>query len=368
MKYDIVLTVINDLVTDQRVHRTAQAFHEAGLRVLVIGRLLPDSKELNREYAVQRMKLKFIKGKLFYLEYTIKLFWKLISIQSKIFYANDLDTLLPVFIISKLKKRKLIYDTHEYFTQVPELLKRPFTRLIWETLESFLFPKVKTIITVNEAIASEYEAKYKKKVQIVMNLPSALNLVYDSESIEKRFYSKIIIYQGAVNMGRGIELMIDTMEYLPEFTLWIIGTGDLYQELTHKSNQKYWNSRIIFRGQIPFELLKDITCQATLGLSLEEDLGLNYRLSTPNKVFDYVQSYVPVIGSNLPMIKRIITENEIGLILNDRNPKELANLISSINLNEYKKLTESCYGAAQKLVWQKEKMKLYNLLGIKAPI
>ena len=368
MKYDIVLTVINDLVTDQRVHRTAQAFHDEELRVLVIGRLLPGSQELNREYDVKRMKLNFVNGKLFYLEYTLRLFWHLIFIQTKIFYANDLDTLLPVFLISRLKNRKLIYDTHEYFTQVPELLKRPLTRFIWERLESFLFPKIKTIITVNEAIASEYQNKYGKKVQVVRNVPLALNLKYNWESIEKRFYDKILLYQGAINVGRGIELMIDAMEYLPEYTLWIVGTGDLYQELVEKTNPKPWNSRVIFRGQIPFESLKDITCQATLGFSLEEDLGLNYRFSTPNKVYDYIQSYVPIIGSNLPLIKSTIMENEVGYILYDRNPKDLAKLILSINLNEYKKLTESCYRAAQKFIWQKEREKLYRLLEIKTPI
>ena len=88
--------------------------------------------------------------------------------------SNDLDTLLPNFFISKMRKTKLIYDSHEYFTEVPELISRPFIQKIWKTLEGFMLPRLKNIYTVNESIASIYKNLYGINPKVIRNVPILL--------------------------------------------------------------------------------------------------------------------------------------------------------------------------------------------------
>ena len=122
----VIISVVSDLVTNQRVLRTALALHSKGLIVTLVGRQMRSSLQIpERPYQTKRFKLGFETGPLFYAFYNIRLFFFLLFSKADILVTNDLDTLLPNFIISRLKKSVLFYDSHEYFTEVPELVNRP---------------------------------------------------------------------------------------------------------------------------------------------------------------------------------------------------------------------------------------------------
>ncbi|MCK5639071.1 MAG: glycosyl transferase group 1, partial [Flavobacteriaceae bacterium] len=141
----IIISVTNDLATDQRVKKASNTIQDMGFEVLLIGRKLPNSLPVSRNYKTIRMKLLFKKGFLFYTEYNLRLFFKLLSLKKDVLLANDLDTLLPNFLISKIYSKKLVYDSHELFTEVPELVSRPKIRNVWLKIEEFIFPKLKNV-------------------------------------------------------------------------------------------------------------------------------------------------------------------------------------------------------------------------------
>lgn len=357
-KKRVILSVTNDLSNDQRVHRIALTLQEAGFDVLVVGRKYGDSPQLDSApYQVKRMRLLFRSGKMFYLEHAFRLFWFLLFRKADILNANDLDTLLANFLVSKLKGCRLVYDSHEYFTEVPELADRPGTRKIWLKLERWVFPKLKFAYTVNTSIAEIYAEKYKVPVGRVRNLPLLKAFPDTAQKADK-----LLIYQGALNLARGVDIMIRALEFLPGYHLWICGKGDKTAELKELVATLNLGERVTFKGAIPFRQLHEITCKAVLGFSLEADLGENYRLALPNKLFDYVQAGVPVLISELKEMKRIVDDYEVGeyLSMEERTPERVAEKVREIceSKEKWQQFYMNCQQAATQLCWEAEKESL----------
>jgi len=171
-----LVSVTNDLATDNRAHRSCSVLQELGYEVLLVGRRLPGSLPLERPYRTRRMRLLFNKGPLFYAEYNTRLFFLLLCSRVTLLFSNDLDTLLPNFLVARLRGKKLVYDTHEFYTEVPELVRRPRVRAVWLAIERWIFPRLRTVITVNGSIAEAYRARYGNTVDVVRNIPMARDL------------------------------------------------------------------------------------------------------------------------------------------------------------------------------------------------
>ena len=363
----VSLSVINDLVTDNRVHKVAVSLQKMGFSPVLIGRLLPESQPVEREYQTHRMKLLFRKGAMFYFEYNLRLFFYLLKCKVDVFVSNDLDTLPANYLASRIKRKALVYDSHEYFTEVPELIGRPVVKAIWTWLEKFLVPKVSAAYTVCDSIAEVYCDLYKVDFKVVRNLPvcSAAEKITHPMTSSHRMSnsSKIILYQGALNMGRGIEAAIRSMQYLEEAELWLVGDGDLTAQLKELVVEMKLESKVKFLGRLPLHQLHEVTRQADLGISLEEDLGLNYRFALPNKLFDYIQARVPVLVSNLPEMRHIVEHYQIGAIAETHQRKELAGLIKVALFDQEKRQTWKLNLplAAAELCWQNEEKVLQDI-------
>jgi len=357
----IVVSVTNDLITDQRVHKICSTLVDMNFEVLLIGRKLPNSLPLSRNYKTFRIKLLFNSGFLFYAEYNLRLFFKLLFLKKDILLSNDLDTLLPNFLISKLIGNKLVYDSHELFTEIPELIDRPKVQFIWLKIEKIILPKVKNCYTASDSIAIYYKDAYNSDFKIIRNVPYTIrnnvksNFPFDIES------KKNILYQGSVNLCRGIDLMIEAMQYVENALFIIIGDGDLLKEMKLKVDFLKLNHKIKFIASVSPEKLSALTPLADIGISLEEDKGLSYRYALPNKLFDYIQAKIPVIVSNLPEMRRIIDEYSVGKVLYDRSPKNLAKIVIEMLEKGKKPWQESLNKASNELVWENEKKKIKKI-------
>ncbi|PLX25111.1 MAG: glycosyl transferase group 1 [Salinivirgaceae bacterium] len=351
----VILCVTNDLSTDQRVHKIATTLSKKlEYEVLLVGRKLKQSPLIKRDYTTKRLKLVFTKGPLFYFFFNFRLFLFLLFNKVDIIVSNDLDTLPGSAMAAKIKRKRLFYDSHELFTEVPELIHRKRVQRIWEKLERKYIKCVDEFYTVCKPIADLYTEKYGKKVKVVRNV----SLKKDSLQIEK-YEKPTLIYQGALNLGRGIDLMIDTMAFLPNYQLIIVGKGDLEKELKVKA-QKLGANNIDFKGYVSFEELHELTSRAHIGLSWEENLGLNYYYALPNKVFDYIQARIPVLVSNLPGLKSIIEEHGVGEMLNNRTPEKIGAQIERL-FEKRHTFDDALKNAARELIWEKEQEILIDI-------
>ncbi|MBS4062133.1 MAG: glycosyltransferase [Bacteroidetes bacterium] len=364
-----IVSVINDLVTDQRVHKSCLALKKSGFEVLLVGRQMRKSPDLPaRPYSCRRMKLIFEKGPLFYAEFNLRLFFFLLLKRADLFLSNDLDTLLPNFLISRLKRKTLVFDSHEYFTGTPELADRAFVRKTWKAIEAFIVPRLAEMITVNDSIAGLFYDEYGIKAKVIRNIPQGFQTIEkpDRSELGMPENNKILVLQGSgINIQRGAEELVQAMALLPGFHLMIIGGGDVIDQLHKLAESLGIIERVRFLPRMQYAEMMAYTINADLGITLDKDTNINYRFSLPNKLFDYIQAGIPVLASPLPEIKKIIEAYDIGSFIVNHKPENIANAIKDAfsNVERFEKWKINTKKAAQELSWEKEEKILLNIYG-----
>jgi glycosyltransferase involved in cell wall biosynthesis len=354
-KKRIILSVTNDLETDQRVHKVATFFHNHNFDVLVVGRKLPNSKPLCRAYATKRMNLLFNKGFFFYAEFNIRLFFFLIFSRFTVLWANDTDTVLPNFLLSKLFKKVLFFDAHELFPELPELVERAKVKKVWKKIEDIILPRIQHSFTVCQSIADYYKNLYGIDMQVLRNVPLTKDISsYVPISVPKE--KIILLYQGAVNVGRGLEQCIDAVSLLPNAVLYIVGDGDVLEQLKKQVADLHLEGKVFFTGKVPFEELPRYTKAAHIGLALLEKRGLSYYYALPNRMFDFIQADIPILASNFPEMARIINEYKVGKLLTSNQPTDISQAIQEL-YSEHHTTNNSLANfakAKEELCWEKE--------------
>jgi glycosyltransferase involved in cell wall biosynthesis len=359
MKKRIIITVSSDLSTDQRVLKVANSCYSNGYDVLLVGRYLKNSQALKLPFRFKRFRLLFNHSALFYIELNIRIFFLLLFSTSDIFLSNDTDTLLANYIASKVRRKKLVFDAHELFPEVPELVSRPKVKRFWQFLEDWIFPKLTNTYTVCNSIADYYNKKYNLKMGVVRNVP----YFKTTRGEAKKLYfqnKKIILYQGALNTGRGLEWVLNAMPMIENGMLVIIGDGDIRHELELLTKNLKIEDKVVFLGKISANNLQDYTSSATLGLCLLEEKGLSYYYALPNRIFDYIQANVPVLATRFPEITNIVEKYKTGTLIDHYEPDFLASIIN--NMLEFPINTDHFSTIAQNLCWENEEKILLNII------
>jgi len=359
----IKVVVTNDLHTDQRVHKVCVSLKKYGFEPHLTGILRPFSQPIKRTYLTDRFKMYFQKTALFYAEYNVKLFFKLLFGKYDIVLSNDTDTLPAAYLATRLRKRPIVFDAHELFTEVPELVHRPAIKRIWQSFEDFILPKIKYAYTVCQPIADIYNTRYDLKMEVVRNAP--LTITSTIKTPKRLIFEgkKMLLYQGAVNVGRGLEWVIDAMPYLDNVVFCIAGDGDISNEITERIIRLGLQDKVLMMGKIPFEELYNYTISADLGISLLENRGLNYYYSLPNRIFDFVQAGVPVLATDFPEIRNVVDSYQIGTLIDHYEPEYLAETIRNI-LSEWevKPDKKAIFEKAKaELCWEKDEETLIGI-------
>jgi glycosyltransferase involved in cell wall biosynthesis len=353
-KIKVIATVINDVIYDQRMIRICSTLSES-YDVELWGRRKSKNDILDQPYHQRRFRFIVNGGFLFYLAYNLRIFLALLFNKFDVIHAVDLDTLPAGFLACKIKRKKIVYDSHEYFTEVPELVSRSIVRGIWLLIERMLVPKVNAAITVGNNIAEIYTKKYNIQFHVIRNCTESKII---KEEVDKRGY---ILYQGALNKGRGLEALIISMKTIP-LKLKIAGSGDIDQKLKKIVAENHLSDKIEFLGLIEPQELSKYTSFAFIGYNVMENMGLSYYYSLSNKFFDYIHSEVPVITNQFPEYNDInITYN--CCVFADAIPKEISKSVNAL-LNDpksYQKLKINCKKATKELNWGIEKKKLTKL-------
>jgi glycosyltransferase involved in cell wall biosynthesis len=350
----IYLTVTNDLTYDQRMNRICTSLAENGYAITLVGRKLKSSLPLeSKKFNQKRIRCWFNKGKLFYAEYNVRLFFFLLLKKMDAICAIDLDSILPCLYISRWKKIPRIYDAHELFTGLKEVATRPAILKIWKWIERNTVPKYKWGYTVSEGIAEEFNRRYGVNYETIRNVPVSRPLS------EKNLTEKMLLYQGAVNEARGFEYLIPAMQWVNS-RLVICGDGNFMAQLKKLISEYKVGNKVELTGMLGPDDLWTYSLQAYIGVAVPENEGLNQFLALPNKFFDYISAGLPQITVNYPEYQKLNKQFEVAVLLENLDPKVIAQSINNLLEDDvlYKKLRENCLKARLELNWQQEEKKL----------
>jgi glycosyltransferase involved in cell wall biosynthesis len=356
----VCFSVTNCICFDQRVLKIAAVVSSLDCDIVIIGRRLGDCcSSVQIPFRVKRFRMLFKKGFLFYMFFQIRLFFRLLTLKTTVLVANDLDTLLPNYLVSVIRNIPLVFDSHEYFTGVPELRDRHLVRTIWKYVERRIVPRLKYVMTVSGGIARLYNEEYGISPLVVMNCsPKSDHIIpFSREEIGIRNDDLLVILQGTgINIGRGGDKLIEAMALTGNASLIVAGSGSAVAEMKRQVALRGLGHRVKFTGKIAWEQLIKYTKAADIGASLDDRSDLNHLYSLPNKLFEYISSGTAVLSSDLPEISSIIQEYSCGIILKEVTPENIAAALKGLAgdstwLQEMKKNAEH---ASSKLNWSTE--------------
>jgi glycosyltransferase involved in cell wall biosynthesis len=348
----IVFTVTNDLNYDQRMHRIAGTMAAAGYDVLLVGRTRKDSIPLlEKVFKQKRLSCWSDRGFLFYAEYNLRLFFFLLFAKADILCAIDLDTILPVYVISVLKKQQRVYDAHELFTEQVEVISRPRVHRFWLAVERFAVRRFSTGYTVNEWIAKEFNRRYGVDYRVIRNLPAKTALNPEQQASGEKYF----LYQGAVNEGRCFETLIPAMLRV-NAVLRVCGSGNFIEQAKTLVTQYQLEKKVIFHGNIEPSALRSFTQKAYAGINLFESSGMNQYHSLSNRFFDYMMAGIPQLCVNYPEYAAFTNPYPVGLMIDNVSETTIAEALNRLLSDEtlYRQMQAACMQARETWNWEKE--------------
>lgn len=353
----IAVLVSNDLSFDQRVKKTCKVLEDAGHEILLVGRELENSVPYEGPGVAKRFKLKHKRGVRFYFKLQRAMISWLKEADIDAIWANDLDTLYPAVSIGRKRGLRVVYDSHEFFTEAAGLTNAPLKRLVWLMIEKYTVPKVGQMITVNNSIADSYRERYGIRVDVLRNMPVLSNIPEVEHRVPFEKYGvrtdlPIMLLQGAfMDRDRGTVDAVNSLEKLTEVSLVLVGAGVEWEESLERVDDPRWKGRLYCIPRLPYEELKKLTASADVGLSLDKALHTNYQLSLPNKLFDFIHVGLPIIASPMVEVMKIVEDNGVGVVATEVSTKGIADAVSQVFSKPKEYWRESCLKARENLHW-----------------
>ena len=289
-----------------------------------------------------------------------------------IYHANDLNTLPQAIVCSKLrlKPKPLIYDSHEVQSD-----RTGYNPKTIKSIESFMLKFVDQMIVENHTRAKYNEDIYGFYPKTLYNYSEKYNIEEKPQiNLHKKIGinedEKILLYQGGLQQGRGLELLIEAMDEIKEGHLLFIGGGKLTQPLKEQAEASKQAYRIHFLDKVPFQELPSYTREAYLGFQVLQNICFNHYSASSNKLFEYMMAHVPVISCNFPEIKKVVEETNTGLVVDSHNASEIANAVNQLvkDTSLRNQLSENTKQAKEIYNWNNEKSKLLEVYNQFVPI
>jgi glycosyltransferase involved in cell wall biosynthesis len=303
-----------------------------------------------------------------FLSITVRFIRRGVAINPAIVQANDIPMLMSGWFIARLTGAKFVYDSHELWSDELKFQKMPrFFGPLAKQYERFFARRASRVITVSPGLARIMKERLALAVLplIVRNVPDASECCNEDRSVSLRSAlglgpeKRIVLFQGNIGVHRNLTELVEAMALVraPDVVLVILGNGPLVPSLKAIVEKKKLNEWALFHEAVPYERLPSYTCQADLGICLQEPISLNYIYSMPNKLFEYVTAGVPILVGATPDIAAVVSKFEAGIAISKATPVDIARAIDFVfeTPGYLGKLKQGAERARQALTWEQER-------------
>jgi glycosyltransferase involved in cell wall biosynthesis len=364
----ICMLVTSNIVRDPRVLKEARLAFDKGNQVTVIGRKDSNIVQnnlynfkmifINADYAKDKNKIIHLM-KIIYLR--TEMIIKCLSEKPDIIHANDLDTMPSAYIASKLLKCKLVYDSHEIYTENIGLQNKKILKIILKKVEKFLIQRSDNVISVSNAASQELSIMYNILPPIVItNCPFSFKIP-KMRNLDENFE---VLYHGLMLPDRGYEEFVESAQFInDEICLVLRGYGSILHNLKNISKNKKITNKVRFDEPVTVEELIPLAAKSQVGVVLTKPVNNNFKYTVSNKIFEYINAGIPVIMSDVPEHRYLNNKYNFGIILDEVTPINIAEAIMRLRNNHvlYTELKENAISASKYLCWEVEGEKLINL-------
>lgn len=363
-KSEISIAFLGNAFHDTRVYNLSNSLIGEGNKVSVFSIITGSIPDLNSN-SIEFVKIEKKNPALFYLKLWFRLYKKLLKTNSDIFIAEDVYTLPAVFLAAKQKGRKVYYNSREIFAHLAGIRNKKWLQFIWANIEKLFIASVDVVMVTGEMDA-EYMNRYfnLKQVEVIRNLP-LLKQVENKINLRARFgisdQETILIYQGVILEGRGLEPVFKALQNVNGFSLVILGDGPFRNHFENMASNLKIDNKVFFAGMIDQNELINYTAAGDIGIALIENISISYYYALPGKLFEYIIAGLPVLCSPLPQMKNIIENYKIGECIDPGNINAITAALNSLKEEGKAKYNKYLKAAADELNWQKEYDKVKNI-------
>lgn len=292
------------------------------------------------------------------------LMFQMLRYKADVVHAHDVNTLPTAWLAAKLGKSQLVYDAHEISTSREGYSS--FRRLV-AIIEKWLMPKADGTITTTDARAKFFARAYKiKRPTVLQNRPrfkafDTTNRIRSELGLNETW--PIILYQGGLQQGRGLEKLINTASLVSNAYFVFIGGGRLAQSLSQLSSDSGLQDRVYFIPTVSLADLPSYTASADIGVQPIENTCLNHYTTDSNKLFEYLTAGLPVVATNFPEIRKIVQHNEVGILVPHNDTLALAAALNALVSDSAlrSKFSNNARATAYRLNWEEQESRLVEL-------
>lgn len=337
-----IASLCSDYLNEQEIYRDN----------LILNRFKLSSRKLSKNLVVQVFKY-------FEFIYRVTLFYRNKDIKIVNIHAI---ALLPLGVLLKyLYKATLVYDTHELETETNG--SNGLRKKLAKFMEKSLIKKCDIVFVVSENIADWYAKEYDiQRPIVVKNAPRLIDSKKTNhfrENLNIKDDSVIVLYQGGLSKGRGVDLILDVFKKRDDIKVVIVfmGYGQLEEDIKTASKE---NNNIFFHPAVAPEIVLDYTSSADIGMSFIENTCLSYYYCMPNKLFEYAMVGLPVIVSNMKEMRELVEKYDMGVVVKDDKIDSMNNAIDKILSLSIERMKQNARRCAEENSWEKQEIKMID--------
>jgi len=372
----MVILNTTPLVLDSRVRKEAEALVVAGHSVRLVGvrqraeRLRDDLggfEVVAFEVWARRLPRTPLFWPVKYAEFLVKSVTALLRSRAEVYHAHDLEALIPAWIAARLTRGRVIYDSHELFTERPIEM-----RAVWQAIEHFLIRRVDAVIAASEerAVIMRDEYGARDLPAVIANCPPrvgrhAKSTVRDRLPVEQRG-ARLVLYQGGLSPGRGLEALTRAAGlFEPRAVLVFVGAASAYSESVLRSvvEAQGLRDRVFFVAPVDATEVVSFIRTADLGVVIYQNTCRNNYYCAPNKVYDYCMAGLPVVGSDFPPLRTLVQRHAIGVLFDPEKPAAIAAAVNQVLTDDdvRERAVAGSRAVAARCNWEEESKKLVGL-------